>query len=104
MFNKSAKILSVEGAIGLLVAIFAAAGDMSWIERALLVLFGLGLIADLTRRIPKGGKLRILLRAVFALALTAGLLSVTWRLTWEDFHKKNPSVAFHWPITFRGLS
>jgi hypothetical protein len=97
------KILSVEGAIGLLVAIFAAAGDMNWIERGILVLFGLGLIVDLARRIPMQGRFGVLTKAVFALALASSLLYATCGPIWEDFHKKNPNVVFHWPITF-GIS
>jgi hypothetical protein len=94
------KFLSVEGAIGLLIAVVAAAGDMNWILRSILVLLGFGVIGHLAWRIPRRGTLAIALKATITLALAIGLLAVTWHAIWQDFHEQYPMVAFQLPITF----
>jgi hypothetical protein len=83
------RLISIEGAIGLLAAALAAAADMSWYVRSFIVLFALGLIAYLAWRSPRHAATRI------ALASLASVLFVTftWHPIWEDFEKKHPEKA-----------
>jgi hypothetical protein len=86
------RLLSVEGGLALLVAIFAAASDMTWGLRALFVICGFGLIGHLVWRIPR----HVITRTILGLIGAALLLSVTWQPIWDDFSKKHPSLGGFW--------
>src|SRR5260370_18999496 len=90
------RLLSVEALIALLVALVLALGTMSWWFRLILVLFGLGLVAHLSQRLPRR---HTATRIVFGIISGAFLISVTWQSIWDDFHSKYPTVipdASHW--------
>jgi hypothetical protein len=83
-------LLSIEGAISILVGLLAAAADMSWELRAILVAFAIGLAIHISRRFVPSNVAK---RLGFAITGIVGLVLVTWRPIWEGFHKDFPSVT-----------
>jgi hypothetical protein len=83
-------LLSIEGAISIMVGLLAAAADMSWELRAILVAFAIGLAIHISRRVAPINAVK---RFGFAIGGVVGLIVVTWRPIWEGFHKDFPEVT-----------
>jgi len=78
-----------EGPAGLLIAVIAATGDLTWIVRTLLVLIGIGLVANLAWH----SRRHWMLRLAFGIVVGSILLSITWHPIWADFQTKYPQTA-----------
>ena len=87
--DENKPLLSIEAALGILVALIAAIADLGWELRSILVAFAVGLVAHIARRLNGGAMKRFGLAVVVIVAL----FLVTWRPIWEDFHKNFPRVG-----------
>lgn len=81
--------ISLEGAIGLLLAIVAMIGDIDWWLRGLLDVCALGLVIHVGTRLA----VNVLWRAMFIVGGTILLAIVTWRPIWTGFSPHWPWVA-----------
>lgn len=79
-------IVSIEGILALLVAVFLAIADINWIVRISLVVIGVGLIVFLAWRLSVEKWLRI----VGALAACAMLIGLSVRPILSDYSKSHP--------------
>lgn len=77
----------VTGAFAALLGLYAAAAEMSWLVRGVLVVIGLGMVGYICWHINR----HLILRILLGFALAFGLVASTWESIWTDFSKKHAS-------------